>query len=763
MKLVHKKLIKTLCVFLSFVILFAVLVSVVFKINKKSLIVEGNYNTNWQVSNNDSRIGQGYALSSENEKLSLYVDYETGKFYLLDKANGTKWYSTPQNTDQDKISKGVLLNETKSELVFDYISVLDENRKSVVQKASSKFDCLQNGAVAVKDIKNGVRVTYDFKQLEIRIPVEYVLKNNYLETSVVVDEIEDGTKNLLVSLKFLPYFGAAGANDNGYLFIPDGSGAISIFNNGVIPVKSYNKPIYGKDRAYYTNNEMAKSENIIIPVFGKVYDNGSALMGTVTSGEGGASISALAGSKKNYYNTVYPEMMYRIYSVGTALYESNKEKDISTVTHTPFGVDKFSVRYYSLSNDMANYAGMAQTYREYLIEEKNMKQNAKRPALSLDIYGATATKSNAFGVIYNKMRVLTDFSQAEKIINQLSEGGIDNFAVRYFGWNNNGVFNSKMTSKSSPLKDLGGKNGFIILSDYLFSKGYEFYPVVDTVTYSKNGNGLSLRNDSAKSTNGDIAEQNEFSIVTFEKSKLNSWALVKPSKFNEIAEKFLNDYKKLNINSLSISELGEYLYSDFSKSGGIYKAKSVEYVENLLSNTRKSVDNIAVTGGNAYTFSFVDRIYSLPIGSSNYDIFSYDVPFVQMVLHGYVSYTTPYIRQSFDTDFLFLKSLETGSDLLFSCVSDESYPLRDTRLSHLMSSESSLWSDMAVKYYNEYKTVADKVWDSKIAAHQYIENDLFKTQYENGISVYVNYSSSDKTVNNLTVPAKWYVVEGVAR
>lgn len=757
---IFKKALKPLCIFLSLVLVFGLYVWMITIINAKSLKLDGNYDTDWKAPAKDISAGQGYVLSCENDKAALYVDYETGSFYLKNKEDGFIWYSIPQNPEADIISKGVTKTETQSELIVEYISVEDENSNSSTRVANSRVGCIQNGSISVANITDGVRVTYDFEQLELRIPVEYVLNGDTLEASIITDELEDGTKNLLISLKLLPYFGAAGNADNGYLFIPDGSGAIAEFNNGVISTSSYKKAVYGQDRAYYENNETAKNENILIPVFGTVYDEGSALMGVITSGDGGASIAAQTGNSKNFYNTVYSEMMYRIYSVGQSLYVSKKTNDISTVTHTPFGVDKFTVKYFMLSGEKASYSGMAEKYREYLIEEKGLKQSPTAPSLAVDIYGALATKANTFGITHEKMRILTSFEDAKSIIEKLENSGVNNFSVRYIGWNNNGVFNSEITDNAKPLSILGGKSGFLNLSDYLTKKGYKFFPVADTVTYQKSGNGISKRSDSAKSTNGDVALQKVYSIVTFEESSVyEPWLLIKPSLLTEVSQKFLNKYSTLGIESLSFSDIGEYIYSDFSKSDGIYKAKSVEYVEDMLRNADKSVKNLAVTGGNAYTLPYSDMVFSLPMSSSGYDIFAYDVPFVQLILHGYVSYTTPYVRQNFDMNYTLLKSIETGSDLLFSCVSDDSYPLSETRLSHLFSSESSLWMDKAAEYYKEYNSVAAKVWDSVIKKHECIEKDLFKTEYENGLSVYINYSADDITVDGITVSAGSYTVK----
>lgn len=749
-----KSLIKPFCVLLACIILFSAFVAAVARINKLSTISEGNYDYNWEKSDTHSESEMGYILSNEDETSALYVNYKSGSFYLENKIDGTKWYSTPQDTERDDITGGITRKEIQSEIVLEYINVQDENSNSVLQRTNSLVGCANGENISVENIKNGVKVTYDFKEQEIRIRVNYTLNKGIFEAKVLLDELEDGTKSYLVSLSLLPYFGAAGLEEKGYLFIPDGCGAIANFNNGVNPLQDYEKAVYGDDRVYYENKETAISENIIVPVFGTVYENRSALMGIITEGDGGAKIVSKIGSSQNYYNTVYSKMMYRIYSQGESLYTNNKTNLISTITHTDFGTEAYTVRYYMLSGEKADYSGFAREYRNYLINEKGLESNPMKPALAVDIYGLIKQKTTNFGVTYNKSCKLTTFDESREILNELKESGIDRFAVRYIGWNNNGVYNLKITDKANPLSNLGGKESFISFSKYISDSGSEFYPVADLVTFVKSGNGLSVRNDSAKSVNGDRGLQYAYSPVSFEKlTDVTPWNLIKPSLLSSVSKEFLNSYKYLEIDAISLSEIGDYAYSDFTKNGGIYKAKSIEYIEHMLQLVKKENFTVAVSGGNAYTIPYTSRIFDLPISSSGYDIFDYDVPFVQMVLHSYIPYTTLYMKQSTDMKVTTLKAVETGSDLLFSCVSDTTYNLSDTNLSNLFSSEFSLWKDDAIKYYNKYKSVAELVWDSEIIAHSCIKDDLFKVTYSNGTVVYVNYSNEKKTTDGISVEA----------
>ena len=52
---------------------------------------------------------------------------------------------------------------------------------------------------------------------------------------------------LVAGLAVLPYFGSGTAKDDGYLLIPDGSGALVEFGTDKSAFKTYSQPVYGSD------------------------------------------------------------------------------------------------------------------------------------------------------------------------------------------------------------------------------------------------------------------------------------------------------------------------------------------------------------------------------------------------------------------------------------------------------------------------------------------------------------------------------------
>ena len=707
----------------------------------------------------------GYQKKMESNSLNFYIETSTGKFAVVNKNTGATWYSNPTDLDQNKTDKGLTRTNVQSQLLLEYVNVLDVNKNAFTSITNSFAMCNSSygntGGITVSEREDGtVKVEYDFGTLGIKIPVIYSLKEDYFEASVDFANVDEGDDNRIINLTFLPYFGAAGPDKNGYLFVPDGCGAVAEFNSGIIPYAAYNKTIYGDDNANLADTSVTQEEQIRFPVFGTVVEGSGAMMGTITSGDGSAKISVKTNSSKTYYNSICTEIAYRICAEGQGIFASknNGEKRILTLTDAPYAVDKYTVRYNFLDGEDASYAGMAKTYRNYLIEEKGLKKNVSKPSLALEIYGALETEENILGVSYMKDQKLTSFSDAKSILTQLTKSGVDNIALQYVGWNNNGVFNREYPTAAKPLSSLGGKKQFNALVDYMNENDVEYYFTTDLVTFSENVWGITAKKNSTKTTNGDNAEQYEYSVVTYQKNMdIDPWYLLRPQDLIAKSQKFFKSYSKLGVNSIALSQIGDIIYSDFASDGGIFRSKSIEYFEEFVKSI--DIDKIAIDGGNSYVVPYASRVFDAPVTSSQYDIFTYDVPFFQMVLHGYVNYTTCPVVQSVDQDVTFLKSLETGADLLYICTSDDAYTLRETRLASLYSSKFSIWKDNAVKYYEKNSAVNSKIWDQEITDHALVGDDLFKTVYANGVTVYVNYSDKEQTVDGVTVKAENYAVK----
>ena len=204
------------------------------------------------------------------------------------------------------------------------------------------------------------------------ITLRYALDGRSLVVSVPFDKIAYRPSFPIVRLDLLPFMGAGGIHDEGYLLVPDGSGALIYFNNGKSNQIPYNIGLYGWDEAMpreavITNNKAP------FPVFG-VHKNGAALLCVIDEGSAYASVRADVSGRNCSYNSVYPcfDMIHG------ALMDISGRSDRAVYQYErdlPAG-ESITLRYTPCAE--GGYVGMAKEYRSWLLDKYPVLQERPR-------------------------------------------------------------------------------------------------------------------------------------------------------------------------------------------------------------------------------------------------------------------------------------------------------------------------------------------------------------------------------------------------
>jgi hypothetical protein len=219
----------------------------------------------------------------------------------------------------------------------------------------------------------------------------------------------------------LPYFATADESNAGYIFVPDGQGALINFNNKKTNVTIYEEPVYGKDEALPNDFETTRKEQIYIPVVGMKKDNG-AFIATATSGEADSYIKATVSGQETAFNTVSFKAVYRAVenlsvlngSLGTAglvLYGAQN----------PVDCESFKVEYSFISEENPDYNSMAKLYKEKLVSSGELSVKKDTNSLYVDIYGGVLKDKSFIGFPYTGIESLTTFNQAQELIKTFSD------------------------------------------------------------------------------------------------------------------------------------------------------------------------------------------------------------------------------------------------------------------------------------------------------------------------------------------------------
>lgn len=593
------------------------------------------------------------------------------------------------------------------------------------------------------------------------ISVYVELENGNLKVTVPANEISYNKKAFfLSSFKLLKYFGAGKYTQDGYLFIPDGSGALINYNNdGVKTTLHTTTKVYGMDYALsfdYKLNSLT-SQNYF-PVFGNKSGN-KATLAIIEEGDALATLITESGNILTSYETVYPQFDYETTYTANNM-ESTKVKGMYTYHDTNRYTGNYTVSYHLLTGSQSDYVGMAKEYRSYLIEKgilKKLDEKDASPAFYIETLGSLEKTSTKFGIPYVESVPLTTFEDTKTIISEINNTADISLRVRYKGWQNGGLYYS-ISNKAKIEKSLGGKSGLKSLREFADQNNTKLFPDVDFFTVSKDGlfDGYRKSTDSVRN----ITRNKLYLTIP---SALNNLAefqyldySVTPNSFEKYMKSYFSDYKKLEENGISIGTAGTMLYADYNRKQPVNREEAKNIVTGNIKKYASGLEMMA-DGGNAYVLEYTNELLNVPTYNSAYTLEDESVPFMQIVLHGYVAYSGNALNLSSDYKYQFLRSIEYGSSPLFTVAAKNTDLIKRTSMPYYYSVNwEVLKADIkqcAEDWANAYKGLSSL----SIEEHRKLENDVYLTVYENGIGFYVNYSDRDITVDGVSVKAHDYL------
>jgi len=657
----------------------------------------------------------------------------------------TRRYDLPKGKDvYERMDKALA-----SVLVLDKV-------QAAFQKAGYTEEDLQRD-----NEENGVSGESVSSKPKFFVPVEYVLDGDHLLATIPADEITESDKKRLLKLDMLMYFGAAGETEQGYLFVPDGSGSLIMLNNGKIKEDPFYQPIYGYDQTTSVRSQPPIIQPARLPVFG-IKAGSQALVGMIEQGDAIASIGADVSGKKNSFNYTYSSFTMR--NVDSVLMPSGRNMAIMPLLSSERYQGDITVRYGFLSGEQASLSGMADHYRKVLMEQYGLKKRISddKVPLYIDFIGAIPKEKSFLGVPYQSVEPMTTFEEAEEIISELGERNMGSIQMRYLGWFNGGV-NHTIPVKVKTESKLGGKTDFQNLALRMKELGIGFYPDVAFQHVLQNSKAFSPSNDAARFVTREVAERNPYDLARLRQDiSKSSYYLLSPGKLPNYIGKFLNSYESLALTGLSLRDLGNTLHSDFRVSSVMNRQAAKQMVTEQFAKLSEQIPDLLVAGGNSYSLPYARHVVDAPMENSGFNITDESVPFYQMVLHGFIDYAGSPVNLADDSNprMQLLKHLEYGASMHFLFSYESSSKLKFTEFDHMFSVQFSDWLDTAADLYKQLDGVLGQVRDARMIEHKKLQENIYKTVFDNGISIIVNYGKEEVTVDGIAVGAENFAVGG---
>ena len=699
---------------------------------------------------------------ASSSTLKMYVNEMTGSFAVECLDNGEIIWSNPYNADSDPNTRSAQLKaQLKSAMTINAVKVTDSD--APVSFVRSAYD----GTTTVEKTNNGFKATVEFPEQGITVPYYVTLTDDHYDVSVALDEVYElemeapGDSNestrSIVDLSLFPGMNAAYVDEDGYFVIPDGSGAVINFNNGKTSSNKYSQKMYGRDYSLSQERAPKKTEQAYLPILGVVKEN-SALLEVITEGAAYATAKAgVAGQEATGFNTAYFEFAIRAndqYSLGGV-----NASNLKAYEQTRVPEPRLTVRYYPIAKSGATYVDVAKRYQKYLLDEGLMSKKADtNNSLYIDLYGGAVKERSVMGLPLKLETPATTYEQAKFILEELKNRGVDNMVVAYNDFNKAGL-TDRISNSVDYASSLGGKSAFKALQEYCVAAGITLAPNVDLTEFERSGNGYSRTGASVIGVTKAYATQGEYEIAfgTPHDTRPN-WFILTPAYYNKVYGEVVSSYSSEGIGAISVGNGTSLLYGDYSGSANKRTSRQ-QAVENLkksyeLINT--SGIKFAASACNDYALKYVDSIRNIPLYSSGFDITDYDIPFYQIVVHGYIPYTSKARNASASADELFLLSVVTGTPLHYDFMYESPNTLTDCKYEKLFYTHYEGWLDIAAEEYKFFNENIAGVSGSAITDHKFISSGVVECTFENGTVLTADLDNYTLKINGTEVklPAK---------
>ncbi len=684
-----------------------------------------------------------YTLIAEVGDNQLF--YRKSDFALKVKnlSNGNEWKSFIDEEDYiHNADKGMTENTTAISKRLKKLFEINYTDFGVRSDNTSLIE--DSGAThVIHKIQNGFAIEAAFS-VGIKITVEFWLDNDGLNVTIPKDKIKEEKEFAIVYANVLPMFGST--NDyveNGFILFPDAGG--SIYN--IKPVTDRQSPIttdvyFPRDfdlDAIEENNKQG-IKNAIMPFFG-IARNNSGFIAYITEGEMNSYVTFNPSGSVFNVNRISSVMNCR----KSYTYLNAAGKEITDI-EADISSNDFAVHYSFITAEeekAVTYSDMANTLRDFL-DKRGMlvkTESTKKEGVATNIQAIMSVKSES--MIGDFSQIMTSCSDLKNMVEGLEDGVRDNLRLMLLGWQSSGYNIYPSTGKAGNIGNIKK------LSEYLTENGVDSYLVDDLVSASLDSENFEKQTD---------AVYNNINVPVT--NSVGKQYIRNPYKeYINLVEKSIPYFEKNSVCGVGFDKIGWYVFDDGQKRFELDRLDTSIIYRAMLSETHKAGLKTAVQRGNSYVLSSTDYLYDIPEKGSGYSIFDKEVPFYQMVVHGYIPYSldTPG-NMAVDYNVEKLRWIETGAEPTFLLTQEMSEKFKDSKVENAFSTEIENWIDDVAEITQEFNSKLAFTGNCTIKEHIELAEDVFRVTYSNGSKIYINYSQNEVTVDNVTVAAENYVV-----
>lgn len=688
-----------------------------------------------------------HKLIAENDKLQMYFNPSSLSVIIRDKKSGTIMESIVEGDVEGKsnqewqafLKSSIVLKVMKGINIMPTIAGLQKAKKDISYTGSGF----------------SADVYYDEYGLGYRLNV--TLTEDGFVVEIPKDSIkEDMDEYKIGEIYIFPFMGHTHLGErSGYMFIPDGNGALIYINDKKGKFSSsFSEYVYGKnigidepyalslfmDR-YQTVNE---AENIMAPVFGMVHtDTKFGYLGIIESGVYSAKLEAYPNGAYTDYNWICSKFILR------QLYTQPTGKREGSITTVQAKRNEFDIRvsYHFVTGEDADYVGLAKIYREYLLENNEIIPKKDDFKVRIDFLGID--KEN--WLIFKRNVVMTTVDNIREIYTELKQAGVEDILSIYKGWQKNGIYSLPIEEFKAD-GDIGGNVKLKELIKECEQNGIDFFLAQDALRV----------NPSLKNAVFNVVKQitkRVYEEMTY-KDVFDRFRYIVPQRTAEILKRASKSYRENGIKNIMLSGITNILFT-YTHKGNLYtRVDTANTYESAIADLSSEL-NLIMEKPFSYLWKYTNAIIDMPIGTSNYIFTDEEVPFLTIALKGLIPMYSEYVNFEPNKEEFFLRMIETGVYPSFYITYEDPAKLQYTNSSDIYSSKYSVYKDNIIEYYTRLKEVNELVKGASIMDHKQYASGLTVVCYDNGIKIYLNYNQKAAIeVDGIIVEPMSYKVGG---
>ena len=660
-----------------------------------------------------------FVFLTENDQVKLYYNPVGLAIRIENKTTGYIWATDVPNLSNYTMN-AINRRRVRSSAI---INLRDSSDRAVTLAVAD------SGVFTEATILNPTTVRFTVNSAEARgvfFTYDITLDDFGFRLDFSTDSLVETLGTRVIDITFFPFMGAVYKNEiPGYALIPSGNGGLVRFEETATMSAPFVERMYGPDIAQVINYTGNFGFNF--PVYGIVH--GKEKNGLFVHIDKGAEMAVFrytpTGTSTDFHTITNAFLIREPYSL-------NIPNSDSLFVIPP---DKYNYQIglsvSVLSNEAADYIGMAQRYRTILQENgllTTTRLQRSDVTMQMSVLGGDTKK----GLFSDNLIKMTTTGDINRINQRLEDEGITDLYYLLRGFNQNGmtdhtVNNYDFSRQFGSLNDLTNKNYALM------------YNPVDRIV------------DNASAPRNSLQNIGKYYTSQWIDRNYVSYFVNLPTMNQHVPQALV---RLANQGGVALAGVNSLLYSD--PYNGITRTEAIAMMNGWIDG------KIPMYRPTEYLLGKTSQIMQLDLYHTRQKFITDSVPFLQYVFQGYLSNFSPYLNYSSNHELDVLKVIEYNTQPSFLVTAQPSYLLSESTTRNMYASYYETLHESIVADYQTIQTALTPVLNALVIDREVLAKGVTRVDYDNGLQYYFNYTPNTVTIEGVTIPSMNYSIKGVS-